>query len=499
MFSQKLDFLMRLTKTSNTALGNSCAMSPSYISKLRSGARACPRDTSFLGPICSYLAKRITDAEYEEVICGLLKIDGPLPDPIPERADLLKKWLLCNPTPDLLRESTDFLPSGQSFVKEPELDVMKALSNTHSTRNMRLYYGISGRREAVLRLLSEISPRTTRQTILLYSDESLDWLVGDPQYAKLWSETVQKLLFNGNKLITIHSSRRTADEMYRAFRAWLPLYVTGQIELLYCPRILDGLFFHTMLIIPGVAALTSFSSSGDENDTLNTYYTNPEAINVLTKNFYGFAKKCLPLMEVCTPENTDQFWSYIVKLSETPGNSASMMKSLSSITFPKEAMLSISARADKMPPETFERFEVGLLTQLMEYQAWDMFSLPPIEDIATGRVPIPLSGMFCSERLYYTPQEFAYHINFVLYLIENFDSYHPYFCESIQEPYSIFVKEGAGVIVSNSGTQDLHLLRAGSSSYEYWDYLSTIRGRPGIIRDRKEIMRILRNYLAILM
>lgn len=42
MFYRKLDFLMRLTGTSNTALGNVISIAPSYISKLAPKSRVSP-------------------------------------------------------------------------------------------------------------------------------------------------------------------------------------------------------------------------------------------------------------------------------------------------------------------------------------------------------------------------------------------------------------------------------------------------------------------------
>ena len=49
-FSEKLDLLMSLTGTSNSALGRALSYDPSYISRVRAGKRGLPRRQPFLQP-----------------------------------------------------------------------------------------------------------------------------------------------------------------------------------------------------------------------------------------------------------------------------------------------------------------------------------------------------------------------------------------------------------------------------------------------------------------
>ena len=61
MLAEKLDFLLRLTDTSNSALGRALGFDASYISRIRSGKRGLPRDRFFLEPAAAYFARELQD------------------------------------------------------------------------------------------------------------------------------------------------------------------------------------------------------------------------------------------------------------------------------------------------------------------------------------------------------------------------------------------------------------------------------------------------------
>lgn len=497
MFHRKLDLLLRLTGTSNSALGNAVSMAPSYISKLRSGSRALPHNPTFLKPICDYFARRLTTADQTKTISSLMDINEPFPAEPQERSDLIFQWLTAKaPAPP---ETGAFPQKAEQVYNEPSLDVMTRTTTSAAPRSLKLYFGISGRREAVLRLLSEVASQNKPQTLLLYSDDSLEWLIGDPRYAKLWSDRMLQLFQAGHRLLTIHSSHRSADEMYRTLRAWLPLYVSGSLDILYCPKVRDNLFFHNMFIAPDIAALTSFSTNSEENELLNTYYTNGSALKILTADFYSFTKQCRPLLNVCTASNTDYFWDSIKSFTNTPVSSASFSYALPAITVPVAAVESVQKRCGVIFPELYTRFEVGLLQQLQTHECYDTFALPNIENVLSGRVGFPMAQMIGNDQITYTVEELCCQIEFIIFLTETFSSYHPYILRKCDQEYSVFVKEGRGVIISSTKRvkgSELHLIQMNALSYEYWKYLETCRASQNVIGDRGVILNMLRDYLS---
>lgn len=499
MFCRKFDLLMRLTGTSNTALGSAISIAPSYVSKLRSGSRVLPRNPAFLRPACDFLAKRLTSTDQTDTLTRLIANGQPFPTQPTDRAELLYLWLLDQITPSAPSTS---LPSQPAEVyQEPNLDVMAELSASHPPRAMRLYFGITGRREAVLRLLSEVAAQNTPQTLLLYCDDSLEWLIGDESYARLWSERMLQLFDMGCNLVTIHSSHRSADEMYQALRAWLPLYVTGRTEIFYCPKVRDNLFFHNMFIAPDTAGITSFTTSPSKRDMINTYYTNPQALQSLKDDFYEFLHQCRPSLTSCTVSQRTYFWESLEQLSAIKVRSASLTPGLSSITLPLEVMLSIQDRTGIEIPPVYQHFEVGILTQLSYLEYFDIFALPDPSLVRAGRAPVPLSKMLSSSPIYYTLEELHMHLEYLIFLINTFDTYHPFLQKSNDQKYGIFVKEDVGVIISSSAPTedgDLFLIRKDRLAEEYWNYIEARRNERDIIRDRATIVRMISEYLQVL-
>lgn len=503
MFHRKLDLLMRLTGTSNSALGAAISMAPSYISKLRSGSRTLPRDPAFLRPMCDYLARKLVTEEQMRTMQSLLELDGPLPDDQKERTELLLAWVSeqALKRASLPPETACRVTEQAQVYQEPDLHVMAEATNSPLPRSLKLYFGISGRREAVLRLLSEVAAQKKSQTLLLYSDDSLEWLTGDPEYAKLWSDRMLQLFHAGHRLRTIHSSHRSADDMYKTLRAWLPLYVSGSLEIYFCPKVRDNLFFHSMFIAPEVAAFTSFSVSRDETETLNTYYTNGNALKILEHDFYNFLKQCRPLLYACTPSNSAYFWDNVKAFSGVAASSASLSYALPGVTVPLATMESVQQRTGVQFPEIYSHFEVGLLKQLQSFEYYDIYSLPSIENARSGRVGFPMAQMIGADQIYYTVEELCSQIRFLIFLTETFSTYHPYILRKTDQQYSVFVKEGYGVLISNTKRvqgSELHMIRKGSIAYDYWNYLEARRSSPGVISDRRVILRTLREYLTAL-
>jgi hypothetical protein len=59
MFAEQSDSLMNIAELSNSQPGRGISMNPSYIGRLRSGARSLPKRHEFLPGICGYLASHI--------------------------------------------------------------------------------------------------------------------------------------------------------------------------------------------------------------------------------------------------------------------------------------------------------------------------------------------------------------------------------------------------------------------------------------------------------
>ena len=91
-FAEKLDFLMSITKTSNSALAHAISLDASYISRLRSGKRLMPKDNRMIQDMVTCLARRVTEDYQKKALSDTLKL-GNLPSDSNSLSDEIARWL----------------------------------------------------------------------------------------------------------------------------------------------------------------------------------------------------------------------------------------------------------------------------------------------------------------------------------------------------------------------------------------------------------------------
>lgn len=92
-FAEKLDFVMNLTKTSNSALAHAVSLDASYISRLRTGKRLMPKDNRMIQGMAAFLARRFTEDYQKKALSDTLKLRN-LPGDSSLLADEMTRWLL---------------------------------------------------------------------------------------------------------------------------------------------------------------------------------------------------------------------------------------------------------------------------------------------------------------------------------------------------------------------------------------------------------------------
>lgn len=79
-------------------------------------------------------------------------------------------------------------------IPVPQTDSQE-LSELPASDIQEIYYGTDGLRSAVLRLLRNAAEHQVQQTYL-YSDESMDWLSGDPKFFRIWGSLMHLCIQN---------------------------------------------------------------------------------------------------------------------------------------------------------------------------------------------------------------------------------------------------------------------------------------------------------------
>jgi len=313
--SQKLDFLMKLTDTSNSALAKALSFDASYISRIRNGERGIPLHQPFVEPAAAYFSRRINNTYQRKVLSDVLNNGTP----ISADSEAIEHILLNFLSND---SSSAFHASGFSverFIKETsafhrnKAALEMALNVTASgispavsdglSMSVSAFYGNTGKREATLAFLQELAAANVPHELLLYSDEDSFWMYEDPAYIKRWLPAMLSLMKTGTRIKIIHTLSRDINEMFEALKNWMPLYSTGMIEPYYYPRIRDGVYRRTLFIARKHSAITSSSVEGKTEHMINFLVRDNAAVKALTCEFENYFALCRPLMRIYTQKD----------------------------------------------------------------------------------------------------------------------------------------------------------------------------------------------------
>lgn len=494
-FHEKLDFLMRLSGTKNSALGRALNFDASYISRIRTGTRGLPKHQPFLTPAAEYFARNLTEPYQRRWAADRINPGRPWPEDREEAAVLIATWLQAA---DLREESpvTGFLSgvSGLPSLSHSGLSRgRQAVDVSPGSAGERMYfYGNAGKREAVEEFLSELCQLGTPQTLLLHSDEDMTWLYEDPDFARRWSALLLRLLAQGGRIRIIHAIGRGLEDMLEAIVKWMPLYMIGTIEPYYCPRIRDGIYRRTLFIAKGHTALLSDSIGEGASGTVNIFIRDVRAVAALEEEFDRYFALCRPLMRIYPQGQGAEYFAALSGFEHRVGSMIRAGEAPSLATVPEEVTARLAERGGEWllrrsrdSREAMERaFARGdPVTEILR--------LPPPEKVMAGGVCVPLSDL-AGPPVFYTAEEFCAHLRAVLARLEE-EGYRVVLSDEVPENIAIYAREDAGVMVAHTlppGTV-FHMEAPGMTA-AFWEYLQRMSARF----QREKAVAALRRYLA---
>ena len=317
---EKLDFLMKLTDTSNVTLARALNFESSHISRIRAGQRGLPKQRSFLEPASEFFARKIKEPFQirgaEDVICP----GRAWPKRPASQAALIARWLSSEDVERPFFSDAGEKKRSQSKQPEPVSSTGVFVHEGPKRSANVFYYGNEGRRQAVERFLEEISNAPEGQTMLLYSDESMDWLMEDPAFTRNWMQMMMQLLKNGTHIVMIHSISRSLGEMMDALKDWMPLYMAGDIEPWFCPKLRDEIFRQTRFVAPGIGAVVGSCLGNRPDHSSSIYVVDTDMVNNLEDEFRSFLEYCKPLMRIYRADNRDTLQEDLARFEAMKGD-----------------------------------------------------------------------------------------------------------------------------------------------------------------------------------
>ena len=481
-FYEKLDFMMKLTNTTNSALSLHIKLDSSHISRLRRGQRSALKDMACIKSMAAYFARNCKEDYQRKAVAESLKISTSIVDSS-ELSEHITKWLI-----DEKKDETtvvgNFLTGFSNFNSSrtiPDIHQQENATFEYPQADISVYYGLEGKRRAAVCFLSEVIAQSKPQTLLLFSDEATDWMTADSKFATKWAFLMTQLLSKGNRIIIIHTISRDLDEMLNAIRQWMPLYMTGLIEPYFYPKKRDGIFKQTLFISPGVSAVIASSIGNSIDHAANMLIRNGEMISTYTEEFNQYLSLCKPLMRIYTAKDKEAYFKTLMEYEKEKSNSLIKTESLSILTMPENVVLGIIARIGNIEVDLGELREhrKQLFENNLKGNSYtEIIRLFDAEHFKSGKIKVASSEMLLGDTAYYTLEEYILHLEHLVRLLGKYDNFHVHLIKEEEEiKYMVYAREELGAIVAKTSAPPVVLaINEANLATAFWDFLQSMIG-----------------------
>ena len=439
-FGGRLNAVMELADLSNVRFGKLLNLDASYISRFRNGMRSPESNPQMMDDMCGVLLKLLTEQDKLGEFASL--IDAPkIPADDEDAFLMLRHWLFDAGDETGYPTIEQFISSIDSFAP-PEF--IESETEEAEPDDRTIYYRTEGLRDAVMRFLKEAQTRGAKR-IYLYSDQNLDWMVGDDGYrVRLFSQLV-KCLKRGIRITVIHNIARSQNEMFSVIANWMPLYMTGRISSYYFRKESQSRFSYTLFLCPDFACVEGGGVAGGEDvHGIYRYDTDPEILDAHRRGFESMLEKAKPLVSVYESDDAERLALMGSGMTTVvgPGGPVAAMSLKTLLSILGRAGVTGEARRKAMQSWRMRR---AVLEKTMREGFLHLCSEVSDKSLAdAGKVPIVMPGLSMN----YTPRERDEHLRSLLNLMERFPNFRYFALPS--NPFSnmrVIVSETAVAIV----------------------------------------------------
>ncbi len=160
-----------------------------------------------------------------------------------------------------------------------------------------VYEKAAGRRDACRRLLESALQLEHPPTLILQSDESLNWLLDDSDFInRFWYDSYRKILKRDGRVIILHSLTRKPEKLIANLFMWMPLHLIGQTEAHYLPRYSEMVFRHSVSLVRNHAVFFALAVGEEKSVLAETYFSyDPHIVERAERILRGYISTGKPL------------------------------------------------------------------------------------------------------------------------------------------------------------------------------------------------------------
>ena len=422
IFAEKLDFLMRLTSTTNSRLASAINVDPSLVSKLRSGVRSVSAKSDYLLPMSTYFGSKCGDSYRSLTLLELIGADFGS-----DIVSSLMKWFLDDEkTIDL--SCRDTMISGGIPKRKPE----RKIKEKHF-----FFHGSDAESEAVRMIEEIIRSSENIRKVKLFSDCSN----GNGGFDLFLSckDLLYELIGNGVEIIRVLPDYYDLNKTVSDIFAWMPMLADGNIKSYYFKGFRDRVFSSSMFIVPGVAAMISENVSG-AGPTVVT--TEKETVADYERMFDSYLSFCAEGSKTELYSEKQKGKRILDDFFELKDDLCNVFNSLPYEWTPSDLFADIAIETDiciKRADDLRKLMKTNTVTEIFPI-------LSPCE-IAQGKAVCFAESLVKGKRVVYTAQQYSKHLEAILNVLENEPNYNVIpssYADSFD--YNICIKKNSGAI-----------------------------------------------------
>lgn len=497
LFYLKLNFLMELTNTSNSQLAKHLSLDPSYISRIRRGERNMPKYEQYAYVLAAFFSK-LCVVDYQRAALSE-KLQKPEIKELSSQEDMkniLSEWLLNN-NQDQSQEIAAPPMSTKKSVGNILSDFMLSQGQTGEQQSMITYYGTAGKRRATIALFNLALSQTTPKTLLLYSDDDVQWIKDNPVFYAEWCQLLQQVIVRGHKIKIIHKVSRNIYEMLSIIQQWLPFYITGSVEPYYYPKLRDGVYKRTLYVLSDVAAMFSTSIGNDGIDlSPNFMSTDRQVVDSFKNEFYSYLALCKPVLKIHNTKNKDSTSASFLKFQSFDAPQILKSEGLSGATMTLSVLEAMFENSNEIVSDSVKNshlsMENAFLNGLKTNQITHILWLENTQEILLHGAASPHTKILGHETLRYTARAYALHLEHIVALMEKYPNFSVLIDQGENPRCSIYAVEDCGVLVTKTNPETTAFEIAEPTMVSaFWEYMSELHQEYFTVK-RHVVMETLR-------
>ncbi len=301
----KVDTLVELLEIKQSNLAKAFNYDASFISRVLSGQRLPADVNGFLRDISDYIASYAIANNKLDTLNGIINVFQDENQPTLQLSDILYNYFTIDETPTM-----SFLSKMDSFDLNEFIGSMHfediSLPTPYQLPSSRIYHGISEMKQGEMDFVNITVSSRSMDDVYLYSDMSMNDMA-DESFTKNYMIGLALMIKKGLHIHIIHTLNRPIDEIFIGLRAWVPVYMTGQVTPYYFDGYSDNVFTH-LNYSSGAVALTGSGLTGLRNHGMYYITKNKEELAYYRRKSLDMIDKATPLMETYTIKNQDDFY-----------------------------------------------------------------------------------------------------------------------------------------------------------------------------------------------